>query len=232
MKEFLDANGILKRDGVDALRLAIDNTPPEDSAAAPPANAGKRRRAKKVKSVRDPNDPRPTIRLAAGDIERIVNDAESALIKADHSLYQRNNLIVSVGFEPAIAADESKITIERVFERGDHALLEDLSSAAHFERYDARSDAYVTANPPMWIVKTLQQRKGQLRFPILSGVINAPIMRWDGSLLAAPGYHAPTGLLFDPLGVAFAHPRAADARQRAEGARAPQGPDLWLSLRR
>jgi RecA-family ATPase len=30
MKKFLDANGILQRDGVDALRLAIDNTPAED----------------------------------------------------------------------------------------------------------------------------------------------------------------------------------------------------------
>jgi putative DNA primase/helicase len=190
MKKFLDANGILQRDGVDGLRLAIHDTPPEDGTAGSRRSDGKRRRAKQVKSVRDPNDARPTIRLAENEIERIVDEAELALIRADRGLYQRNNLIVSVGSEPAIAADESKIDVQRIFERGDYALLEDLSSAAHFEKFDARAsgDGFVTTSPPMSIVKTMQQRKGRLPFPILSGVVNVPTMRAHGSLLVTPGY--------------------------------------------
>ena len=86
--------------------------------------------------------------------------------------------------------------------------------AAHFEKSDARSDSYVTCNPPMSIVKTLQQRLGALRFPILSGVINAPTLRPDGSILTKPGYDTATGLLFDPRGVTF--PTMSDRPSKAD----------------
>lgn len=55
-----------------------------------------RARKKKAKSAHDPNDQRPTIRLEAGNIERIVDEAEVALIKADRGLYQRDNRIVDI----------------------------------------------------------------------------------------------------------------------------------------
>ncbi|HKN27971.1 MAG TPA: hypothetical protein VJY34_08830 [Roseiarcus sp.] len=187
----------------DAADLGGESVTRESEKATRPAPVKRATREKKVRSAPDPNDPRPTIRLAANDIERIVDEAEAALIQAKRGLYQRNSLIVAVGFEQAIAADESEIMIQRIFERGEHALLEDLSSAAHFERYDARRDGYVTTSPPMWIVKTLKERKGKLRFPILTGVVNVPTIRADGSLLVTPGYDQRTGLLFDPLGVTF-----------------------------
>ena len=71
--------------------------------------------------------------------------------------------------------------MQSIAERGDHALREDLSTAASFQKYDARSKGMVAADPPMTIVQTLKQREGKrLRFPILAGVINAPTMRADG----------------------------------------------------
>jgi hypothetical protein len=60
--------------------------------AAPIAPPTPRRR--KSRRVENPNDPRPTIRLAANDIERIVDEAEAALIKADRGIYQRDGSIV------------------------------------------------------------------------------------------------------------------------------------------
>ena len=152
---------------------------------------------------RDDNDPRPTIRITAGDIERIVNEAEDALIKSNRGLYQRGNQIVAIGHAPALAAHGREIVTQRIFERGEHALTEDLGVSACFEKYDARAKDYVTSDPPMAIVKTLQQRIGRLKFPILTGVINAPTMRADGSILDATGYDVETGLLFDPAGVEF-----------------------------
>ena len=96
-------------------------------------------------------------------------------------------------------------------------MIEDLAVSACFEKYDARAKDYVTTDPPMAIVKTLQQRTGRLKFPILTGVINAPTMRADGSILDAPGYDAGTGLLFDPAGVEFPaipmSPTRADAQK-------------------
>jgi hypothetical protein len=93
--------------------------------------------------------------------------------------------------------------VASIVERGDHALREDMSSAIAFEKFDARADGMVDADPPMAIVQTLKERGGKLRFPLLAGVIHAPTMRDDGSLLTRAGYDAATGLLFDPLGVDF-----------------------------
>ncbi len=161
-----------------------------------------------------PNDLRPTIAIVANDIERIVDEAESALINADRGLYQHANRIVSVGLDHAVSADGKRIRRQSVFERGEHALLEDLSSAAHFEKIDARAKRPVTCDPPLAIVRTLQQRIGRFRFPVLRGVINAPTLRADGSILDRPGYDIKSGLLFDPLGADF--PSIPDRPSRAE----------------
>jgi len=162
------------------------------------------------------NDARPRIRLCANDIERITDEAQDALIKAERGLYQRDGRIVSVEVLPAIAAHGRKVQIQRISERGEHALKEDLSSAASFEKFDGRAGAFVPTDPPTLIVKTLQDRSGRLRFPPLSGIINTPTMRGDGSILDRPGYDSPTGLLFDPLGIEFpaipVRPTKEDAR--------------------
>jgi len=160
---------------------------PKDARAAGPAN-----------------DSRPIIRLAAGQIERIVDEAEAALIKASRGLYQRDNQIVFVAYTPAkTSRGEDTVTIQ-ILERGEHALLVDMAAAADFKRFDKRVRGWVVADPPILIVKALQQHGlGKLRFPTLHGVITAPTMRADGSVLSAPGYDAATGLLFDPGRVVF-----------------------------
>jgi putative DNA primase/helicase len=150
-----------------------------------------------------PNDSRPTIRIAAGEIERIVNEAESALINAKRGLYQQSNKIVSVVETPVKAAHGQEVIALGILERGDHTSSEDLSVAANFERFDKRCNDWVAADPPIIVVKTLKQRSGRLNFPILSGIVSAPTMRDDGSILSAPGYDDRTGLLFEPRGVRF-----------------------------
>ena len=164
------------------------------------------------------NDNRPAIRVVAADIERIVDEAEAALIKANRGLYQRGGLIVSVGVARMITADGSEVGGQRIFERGEHALAEDLTAAAHFEKYNERVKDYVPCDAPSKIVKTLQQRTARLRLPPLSGVINAPTLRPDGSLLDVPGYDAATGLLFDPRGESF--PAIAAKPSRDDAAKA------------
>jgi putative DNA primase/helicase len=163
-----------------------------------------------------PNDPRRTIRIVAGDIERIVDEAESALIKAERGLYERDGAIVYVADMVALAADGRKVAAQRIVERGDHALLEDFSSAANFIKFDARVKADVSVDPPLWIARTLRQRVGRHRFDFLKGVVNTPTIRADGSILSVPGYDKATGLLFDPIGIEFPivpdHPTSHEAR--------------------
>jgi putative DNA primase/helicase len=176
-----------------------DEVPSEASGRIVPIAS----RRRKQSSQALPNDSRPTIRIAAGEIERIVNEAESALINAERGLYQHSNKIVSVVETPVKSAHGQEVIALGILERGDHALLEDLSVAASFERFDKRCNDWLATDPPITIVKTLKQRSGRLNFPILSGIVSAPTMRDDGSILSAPGYDERTGLLFEPRGVTF-----------------------------
>ena len=176
------------------------------AAAVVDLGAQRAKRAKKKRperAARSADDKRPMITIAANDIARIVDETEAALIAADCGLYQRGGKIVVAERVRAISAGDKNITVTSICERGDPALREDASTAAAFEKFDARADGMVTADPPMLIIQTLQQRCGRLRFPVLAGVVHTPTMRADGSLLTTAGYDPATGLLFDPLGVTF-----------------------------
>ena len=157
----------------------------------------------------------PTIRIEAGAIEVIVDAAEQALISADRGLYLHGNRIVFVDNVRLITAEGKRVLSQQIREREEHALLEDLASSATFEKFDARKGRYARCDPPMQIVTTLQQRRGRLRFPVLRGVINAPTLRADGTILKKAGYDQESGLLFDPRGVEFPslidRPTQADA---------------------
>jgi hypothetical protein len=173
--------------------------------------------AKRTAQRRKQNDQRPVIHLRAGEIKEAVDAAEQALIKRS-GLYQRGNQIVFLGEQPVITADKNEVPASRIFERGEHALAEDLAEAASFIKYDAREKGMVVVNPPLRIVRTLMQRVGRFRFPVLAGVINAPTLRPDGSLLSEAGYDAATGLFFDPRGLEFPSIPECPSRDDAEAA--------------
>jgi hypothetical protein len=163
------------------------------------------------------NNQRPEIQLQAGEIAEAVDAAERALIKRG-GLYQSGNRIVYLGEEPVITANKNEVTASRIFERGEHALAEDLAEAASFTKYNARAKSLVVVNPPPLIVKTLMERVGRFKFPVLTGVINAPTLRPDGSLLSEPGYDPGTGLFFDPRGCEFPAIPRAPSREHAVAA--------------
>lgn len=64
------------------------------------------------------------------------------------------------------------------------------------------------------IAETYLARDGLWRLPVLTGLINGPTLRADGSILDQPGYDPATGLLFDPQGRAF--PRLTPHPDREE----------------
>ncbi len=144
---------------------------------------------------------RPVIRLVAGDVARVVDEA--ALIAADLGFYQRGAFIVRPATVRIDVSDDRKVVGQRLVQAGEHALLEALAIAARWEKFDARSKGYVPTNPPLMAVKVYRDRVGRWRLPFLAGVVNAQTLRPDGSVLSAPGYDAATGLLFDPRGAAF-----------------------------
>jgi hypothetical protein len=87
--------------------------------------------------------------------------------------------------------------------------------AASWERYDKRQRAWGVTMPPVWVVDTLLARPAW-PFPPLEGVVCAPTLRPDGSLLTTPGYDPETGLYLDLSGASYpalrGRPTLDDAR--------------------
>jgi len=144
----------------------------------------------------------PQIRIDTPNVEQVVNETEQALIAAGRGIYQRGGRIVCVKEELVLSNKSGEIMRQHIHELGEYALIEHMSASATFERYDGRSKSVVEVSAPMSLAKTLQQRS-HLNLPLLTGIINAPTLRANGSLISEPGYDPETGLLFDPQGVKF-----------------------------
>ncbi|WP_096700144.1 PriCT-2 domain-containing protein [Magnetospirillum sp. 15-1] len=153
---------------------------------------------------------RPTIRITAGDLPRVVSEGEMAMMNADLPLYQRGSMVVRPASSAVTIADGHKVNALRLVVVNRHHISEAMTFAANWERFDARAEDWVSTDCPLRIADTYLAREGMWKLPVLTGIINAPTLRADGSLLDQPGYDAATGLLYDPQGRFFptipAHP--------------------------
>ena len=163
------------------------------------------------------DDDRPVIRIIAGFLHQAVDMAERALMEADLGYYQRGNMVVRPTMVPVAVSDGRKIDIPRLVDVKAHHMAEAFTRAANWKRFDKREGEWLNTDCPHKIAETYLAREGQWRLPVLTGIINCPILRADGSILDLPGYDAQTGLLFDPQ----------DARFPA----VPSDPDRDMALR-
>jgi hypothetical protein len=161
---------------------------------------------------------RLTIRVVAGDLTDVVDQAEAALIAADLEVYQRGAFVVRPGLVPITISNDRTAIAQRLITVREHALMEAMTRAARWEKYDGRCEDWVQTDAPMKVVKVYLERVGRWRLPVLTGIVNAPTLRPDGSVLAAPGYDPATGLLFDPQGADFPPIPERPTREDAERA--------------
>jgi hypothetical protein len=136
----------------------------------------------------------PTIRVIAGQLPRVVAEAEQALIDAGAPISCRADTLVRPCIVKAKAADGRSTTVARLHPFVVPSLLEWMASAALFEQFNGRRKGWVAIDPPRQVAETLLARKGLWSVPCISGVITTPTLRSDGSLLADKGYDAATGL--------------------------------------
>ena len=129
---------------------------------------------------------KPTIRVVAGEIHRIVDAAERELAHAQR-FYQRGGLIVTVTTDPG-----TKDT--HIQDVSQPALVRALAGASSWERYDARSAAWVRTDPPARHVTVLFDSANYPHLPVLSGLARQPYLRPDGSLMMEAGYDPSTGM--------------------------------------
>src|SRR5680860_878058 len=115
-------------------------------------------------------------------LHRVVDAAEKELANRGQH-YQAGGLIVSVSTDPT-TGDPSIVPTSTP------ALTRELSVAATWEKYDARSKDWVRCDPPARHVGILFDAKEFSYLPPLAGVARQPYFRADGKLITQPGYDA------------------------------------------
>jgi hypothetical protein len=162
-----------------------------------------------------PNDPWPQIYIRNGELPRVVNEAEDALLLLGREVYQRGGLIVRPVLSKLKAADERDTSGWRLIPVTRPWLVESLTCAARFLKYDGRSKNWVAVDAPDRVADAYLNRQGTWKLPILTRITNAPFLRGDGSVCEQPGYDPASGLLYKPDGRSFPpipqYPTKADA---------------------
>jgi hypothetical protein len=153
----------------------------------------------------------PQIFVIKGELPRVVDEAEAALLGSSHEVYQRGGQLVRPLLLPTIPAnDDWKFTpLTRPW------LVEALTRAARFLKYDARAKAWVPTDAPDEVADALLSRGGKWKMPVLAGISRTPFLRRDGSVCDTPGYDSSSGVLFKPGSDSFPpiprQPAKADA---------------------
>jgi putative DNA primase/helicase len=183
------------------------------SGEAPPA-AG-------VEASQAAEDPRAIIQWVAGDLPDIVDEAEAALMRSAEGIYQRGGRLVRLvrrestsvrNFKRAKPADVALRDVDSPY------LVEALTRAASWERYDKRAEDWVRINCPEQVATTFLSRSGRWRLPPLLAAITAPTLRPDGTILQKPGYDPSTATWYDPCGFEYPEIDENPTREDAEAA--------------
>jgi hypothetical protein len=159
----------------------------------------------------------PQIYVLAGELPRVVNEAEEALLDSGKEVYQRGGQVVRPVLSKLKASDDRSTWAWRIIEVTQPHMVEMLTCAAQFLRYDGRSRDFRPIDAPDKVAKAYLNRQGNWKLPILFGVTDTPFLRRDGSVCERPGYDAASGLLCKLDGVFPPIPQEPD-RDEAETA--------------
>ena len=161
---------------------------------------------------------RPLIRLNT-DMTGVVNKLQTAIRQLPKGpyLYQRAHQlsIIARGIKPPKWLRRPPDA--PIIHPASPAYIRELAAyAADWEKFDERSQKWKATLPPPWTIDTLIARPSWT-FPPLEGIICAPTIRPDGSILATPGYDPDTGLYLsidqDTFPPILERPTIDDARQ-------------------
>jgi hypothetical protein len=171
----------------------------------------------RARAVQSTDDARPEILIVRGGRGEIIDKAEEVLVARASRLliFQRAGevvRIVSLGNEmgmdslPRPAGNVqlspiSPLNLQEIFDR-----------IVDWKRKDP-TEGTTSADCPREIPAIYLARVGGWKLPYLAGIIEAPIMRLDGSILDTPGYDEKTGLFFHAHGD---WPSISDAPTRAD----------------
>ena len=154
----------------------------------------------------DENDPRPVIRIKAGETGRMVDEVLAILSLDDVNIFQRAGELVSVVVEPdhdrPYQQDErhgSEVWLRPGTPRlHSPALFERLSRMMLWQKYDKRAKEWVAADPSDKVVTSLNERGDYPGIRDIVGIRETPFLAPSGRIVSASGYDQETGFLLAP----------------------------------
>jgi len=149
--------------------------------------------------IADPGSTsKATIRVVAGKIDVLTDDAEDALLAAQAEVFQRAGHLVRPGFTEVAAADDRTTIAAGLHALKQSGLIEELARVAEWQKFDGRLKDWKRIDPPPSVAATLLERVGRWRLRSVAAIITCPTLRPDGSILSAPGYDAATRIYHMP----------------------------------
>ena len=143
--------------------------------------------------------------IEPGRLPEAMDYAEKVLIRNQAGIYQRSGKLVRI--------EAQKEATTRRIKRSKGALIitavdrdwlhNQLDRHVAWMKWNAKKKKDVDTDVHHAISPRLLANSGEWLFENLSGIITAPTIRPDGSLLQQPGYDPETGLFFDPQGETF-----------------------------
>ena len=144
---------------------------------------------------------RPRIIVRVGELPRMLDEAEKALIRTGLPIYQQGSRLVRVirlanTSLPGQTAESGQLKIQEVDE---YWLLEKLVFAAAWKKDKLVKEEIVLVDvePGLTFARHLCNRKGEWTFPVLNGILGTPTIFFDGRVLSQSGYDPASKLLLD-----------------------------------
>lgn len=130
------------------------------------------------------------------NVSDMANQVEEAFLEMrPRKIFQRGGNLVRVVIDADPPKGVSKVKGATSIGIAPFFNLYELAShSTEWLKFDKRADDWLTSRPDPNIVKVLMAR-GRWRIPPLYGIVEAPTLRPDGSIIDKPGYDEDTGII-------------------------------------
>ena len=181
----------------------------------------KRQIERAANEMPDVDDKGRTLLLVIdGKLDETWRATQKALVEHNCPVYVRGGRLVQPLWRWEQAHDDRQV-LSAHFKPYNLARLQDVTAhrAVQFQKRDnRRRGQIVDIDPPKAVITQLLEAGYWPAFPTVVGIINAPTMRKDGSLLTEPGYDKATQLWYKSSGEVVLspipeHPSKADAKK-------------------
>ena len=144
--------------------------------------------------------PRPVVQLRVG-VDRVVDAAEAAIESSAVDVYQRGGALVRPYAIEMDTFNDQKTLAPGFDVLSAHSAIDILARTIDWVKWHAREKQLMPADPPEQIAHIWLSRRGFWRARRIKGILTAPTIRPDGSLIVRPGYDPASRLYMirDPL---------------------------------